>query len=307
MKLQVVIPAHNEQENIVRVIDELIDKISKIDLITSYNIVVVDDHSSDSTFSKVKALNQPHVKCIRLSRRSGSHTAIRAGLQQSTGDVTLCISADGQDNCNILGEMILKIKEGSNIVWGLRKKRDEDFRSELFARWFYFVLGLLTKNNKDIDYSRADYYLMDKRVLNSINSCNEKNTSLFGLLIWIGFNQTYVEYDRRERLSGNSKWNFNSRVKLAKDWIFSFSGVPIKLISWLGYLSAGVGIIYSIILFIWALLGKTSPGWAENAITILIVSGIQMLMLGIVADYVLRNLDESRNRPLYFIEKESNE
>jgi polyisoprenyl-phosphate glycosyltransferase len=164
---------------------------------------------------------------------------------------------------------------------------------------------LNTKGTK-IDLSRADFFLLDRIVVDAINSCAERNTSLFGLIAWLGFNQDSVEYERRRRLSGRSKWRFTSRFRLAKDWIIAFSGVPLKIASLFGIIMSaigGLGAIYIIIdkLFFTYILA----GWTTIVVLILMMSGIQLTILGVVGEYLWRNLDESRKRPLYFIEKSS--
>lgn len=303
MRLSVVIPAYNESENIGRTIKELEEIIQNIKSLSDYEIIVCDDHSSDDTFEKVHHLKSSRIKSIRLSRRSGSHTAIRAGLAHARGDMVLCISADGQDNPIIIGEMVERIRRGANIVWGVRKCREEPFWNKQFAIMFYKLLSWFVVNENNIDLANADFYLLDRKVVEAINACPERNTSLFGLVAWIGFRQDQVLYDRRERMSGKSKWNFNSKLRLALDWIIAFSGLPLKLISILGIALAGLGFAYAVFIIVYSLLGYTIPGWAETAVLILVIGGAQMVMIGVIGEYLWRTLDESRRRPLFFIEK----
>ena len=305
--LSIVIPAYNESLNIKATILELINVLSETEFSSKYEIIVVDDHSYDSTFQEVKSFNSRKIKCIRLSRRSGSHIALRAGMFQAKGDIVICISADGQDNPNIFEKLIKKWKEGNNIVWALRYNRREPLLIKNFAIVFYKILQLLTniKDNK-IDLSRADFYLLDKKVIDAINSCGERNTSLFGLINWFGFRQDYVKYERRERRSGKSKWSFRSRFRLAKDWIVAFSGLPLKLMSIIGFIVSSIGFLYGIIVLLNAISGNPIQGWTSTILIILILGGLQMIMLGIIGEYLWRNLDETRKRPLYFIEDSTN-
>ncbi len=305
MNLSVVIPAFNEAENIQKIVTETIRNIELVASIINFEIIVCDDHSTDDTIGVVRKLNLENVNCIRLSRRSGSHTAIRAGLVRAQGDVVLCISADGQDNANVLPEMINKIKGGKNIVWGVRSNREEPFLHRQFSILFYKLLNKFVPNEGSVNLANADFYVLDRRVVDSINSCQERNTSLFGLIAWIGFKQDEVRYERKDRYSGASKWNFKSKRKLTIDWIIAFSGIPLKLISVLGTLFASVGFLYALYIIALFLLGKTTPGWAETVILILIMGGIQMLMIGIIGEYLGRTLDEGRKRPLFFIEEET--
>ncbi|MES2681006.1 MAG: glycosyltransferase family 2 protein [Bacteroidota bacterium] len=305
MFLSVIIPAYNEVTNITRVIGELEQNIAQCTDITRYEIIVVDDHSSDGTFNAVTSINRNNIRGLRLSRRSGSHTALRAGIKKAEGGMVLCISADGQDNPSVLSAMIAKIKAGDHTVWALRTSRNESYFSKLFSSVFYSILNWFTDQKSEINLANADFYLLDRRVVNAINSCEEKNTSLFGLIIWLGFRQSFVVYDRRERMSGRSKWNFKSRLRLAKDWIISFSGLPLKLITYVGMIASAFGFLYAIFLFFYTILGYSKPGWAETVLISLIAGGIIMIMLGIIGEYLWRTFDETRKRPLYFIEEEN--
>jgi dolichol-phosphate mannosyltransferase len=302
--LSIIIPAFNEAENIKQTLSELINAISKTDYENNYEIIVVDDHSSDATFGEVTSLHDDRINCIRLSRRNGSHTAIRAGLDNSKGEVSICISADGQDDPEVLPKLLKKWKNGAHIVWALRKARQEPLHIKLFALLFYKLLSKLTSSSASkIDLSRADFYLLDKKVVEAINVSKESNTSLFGLIAWSGFKQDFVEYERRARRFGKSKWSFKSRMKLAIDWIVAFSGLPLKLVTFLGILVASIGFLYAIVVIINAFLGNPAQGWSSLMIVVLILGGVQMITLGVIGEYLWRNLDEARKRPLYFIEE----
>lgn len=303
--LSIVIPAYNEQDNIKITIEEISDIVSTISEIKKFQFVVVDDHSSDNTYDIVSQIKDPRIVCLRLSRQSGSFTALRAGIAEAKGEVILCISADGQDDPSCLRYMVEKWRNGANVVWALRKNRDnEPFHVRIPAQLFYRLLKWLV-GHKDtvIDLSRADFCLLDRRIIDAVNVCSEKNTSLFGLIAWLGFSQGFVEYERRERRYGRSKWNFRSRLDFAKDWIVAFSGLPLKLMSIVGFFVASIGFLYALFIIFGALfVGTPIKGWPSNMVVILVLGGLQMVMLGTVGEYLWRNLDESRKRPLYFIE-----
>jgi dolichol-phosphate mannosyltransferase len=308
MKLSIVIPALNEEKNILQTIDELRTAIRESgDLVDAHEIIVIDDHSTDNTFGVVANLNSPDLRAIRLSRRSGSHMAIRAGLAAATGDGVLCISADGQDDARMLFQMLERLQDGYNIVWALRKGRgNEPLAQRLFAKSFYCLLTWFGSAPTGIDLSRADFYLLDNKVVTAINACPERNTSLFGLVAWLGFQQGWVEYDRKKRRAGTSGWNFHSRLRLATDWIIAFSGVPLKLMTISGFLIAGLGFLYALLVITRSILfGSPLVGWSSVMTAILLLGGGQIMMLGIIGEYLWRTLDESRNRPAYFIEKDS--
>jgi glycosyltransferase involved in cell wall biosynthesis len=305
VKLSVVIPTYNEEENIEETILELKSAIQDLSEIKDYEILVIDDHSDDNTPGVVSRIANCNLQCIRLSRRCGSHIALRAGIKMANGDFVLCISADGQDDPKALGKMVKLHQEGHHIIWALRNERnDEGWLSKQGAQFFYKLLGwLVDHQNKEIDLSRADFYLLDKIVVNSINSCPEINTSLFGLISWMGFKQSSVNYERRKRRSGKSKWSLQSRFNLAKDWIVAFSGLPLKLMAFLGLFIAFLGACFAVHVVFNYFLGNPVQGWSSLMMTILILGGTQMALLGVIGEYLWRNFDESRRRPLYFIEK----
>lgn len=309
MNISVVVAAYNESKNIQATVKEALLVLNKISGIDKIEVIVVDDHSCDSTFESVEALNESRVKCIRLSRRSGSHIALRAGIKESSGDVVLCISADGQDDPGCVGDMLLKIKDGANIVWALRRNRDnEPWHIKKPAQLFYKILtwfGGIEKNSVDI--SRANFFLLDRIVVNAINECPERNTSLFGLIVWLGFKQDWVEYQRRIRRFGRSKWNLTSQLRLAKNWIIGFSSIPLTLIFAIGVFVIILGFLYSIFMIINDTIFKTvRQEYSMVILVVLFISGIQMIMLGVVGQYIWNNSEDARRRPLFFIEKRSN-
>jgi polyisoprenyl-phosphate glycosyltransferase len=304
--ISVVIPAFNEAENIRSTLDDARAALAQAGFPEDYEIIVVDDHSTDRTFEVVAGTGDARIRCLRLSRRSGSHVALRAALAEARGDAVLCLSADGQDDPHALAEMVRKWKAGAQIVWALRAKRDEPLGYKLFALVFYKLIEWTgAREHGEFDLTRADFDLLDRRVVDAINSCPERNTSLAGLVAWMGFRQEAVTYDRRPRKSGVSKWNTRSRMNLAWNWIIAFSGMPLRLITVMGLLTAGLGFLYAIFLFFYTLLGYAKPGFAETVVLLLVLSGIQLTMLGVIGEYLWRNIDESRRRPLYFVENRS--
>jgi dolichol-phosphate mannosyltransferase len=306
LNLSVCIPAFNEGKNLTNTIEEIILEIKKNLDIKSYEFIIVDDHSDDNSFEIINQLNKSNIRCIKLSKRSGSHVAMRAAIENANGDIALCLSADGQEDPSILSLMIEKYKSGNSIIWGIRENRNEPILQKLFASVFYkLIKKFIEPSNKNIDLANADFYLLDIKAIQAIKRCKEKNTSLFGLLIWIGFNQDQVKYHRRERKEGKSKWNFKSRMKLAKDWIIGFSAIPLKMITYVGISIAALGFIYSILIMVLSILELTTPGWAETVIIILILGGIQLTMIGVIGEYLWRTLDETRMRPNYFIQKDT--
>ena len=303
-RLSAVIPAYNEAENIEGTIREILQVLRDLACADGCEIIVVDDHSSDGTFDVVQRLAVPGVGCVRLSRRSGSHVALRAGLAHARGDVVLCVSADGQDNPQALRAMIETWQKGADVVWALRIERDEPFLQKAPALLFYRIIeALLVTEKKNVDMARADFYLLDRKVVDAVNSCPERHTSLFGLIEWLGFRQASVEYHRRERRAGKSKWRFGSRLNLAWNWIIAFSGLPLRLMTVAGITLAAIGFLYAVFLVTMAVCGRTVQGFATIVVLLVVLSGIQMSMLGVIGEYLWRNIEESRRRPMYFIER----
>jgi len=308
--LSVIIPAYNEEDGILICIEELHQVLTENQVIDQFEIIILDDHSSDSTYQEVKMIERANIRCVRLSRRSGSHVALRAGLNLAKGESVLCMAADRQDDPSAISEMLKKWIGGYDVVWALRKDRKKEsilIRIPAFA--FYKLFKILTSGEgNSIDLSRADFFLLDRKVVNAINSCSERNSSLLGLINWMGFNQVGVEYCRRERSHGFSKWNFKSRWRLAKDWIVAFSGLPIKAASLLGISISILGVALAVWFAIERILySHVLPGWASTVVFVLTLGGIQLTVLGIIGGYIWRNLDESRSRPLYFVENDTTE
>ncbi|OSM02249.1 glycosyltransferase family 2 protein [Magnetofaba australis] len=306
MSLSVVIPAYNEADNIAATIGEISGHLTRLG--ATFEILVMDDHSSDGTFDAVRALNDPQVRAIRLSRNSGSHIALRAGLRQARGDAVLCISADGQDNPEAIEAMIARWEGGADVVWALRTDRnDEALLNKTMARAFYLLLTAAGAAPTDgVDLSKADFFLMDRRVADAVNACPERNSSLFGLLAWAGFRQEAISYHRRLRASGHSKWSFQAKVRLAKDWVFAFSGLPLQMMTRVGVGMATLGLLYAaVVIAVTLITGEMVPGFPSLMTTVLVLGGVQMIMLGLLGEYVWRTLDESRKRPSYFVEADS--
>ena len=306
MDISVLISAYNESDNIKNTIEEVLSVVKKISEIENTQIIVIDDHSSDNTYEIAKQMN---VSCLRLSRRSGFHVAVRAGMMNAKGDVAIYISADGQEDISCLPEMLKKWRKGAQIIWAIRKDRDNEYwfirkPAELFYR---ILVYLLEDKSLQVDIGKADFALIDRKVIDAINSCTERSTSFHGLLSWLGFRQNFVEYDRQERLSGKSKWSFRSRLRLAKDWIIAFSGLPLKLMTVMGFFVAFMGFLYALYLIYNFFLRHPTSGWSSLMVVILVLGGLQMVMFGIVGEYLWRNLGESRKRPLYFIEKSTDD
>jgi len=305
MKLSIIIPAFNEVENIPQLHSELTDQIRMVDRIEDYEIIFVDDHSSDNTMDILRRLGDPHVRGIRLSRRSGSHIALRAGLHAAGGDAVLCLSADGQDDPGVLKEMISQWFSGVQVIWALRKGRQDEPGYFRFAAncFYHFLKGIGVQTDSEVDLNRADFFLLDRVVVDALNTCLEQKTSVFGLLNWMGFKTGAVEYERRPRRAGRSKWSLSARINLAWDWIAGFSGAPLRLVLWVGLLVFVMGLVFQGAV-VCGIAPQLSMGNNPGVMALLLITGgVQMLALGIIGAYVWRGVEDARGRPLYFIEE----
>lgn len=301
MRLSLLIPVLNEEENIVPLI-EAVDAAFKADQDTELEFVFVDDGSSDATFSIVAdiAKRDLRVKIIRLSRNFGSHPALLAAFTYCTGDAAAYLAADLQDPPSVLCEMLKQWRCGFPVVWGQRITRDEPLSQRLFARVYYQLMRRYAL--PQIPSGGLDTCMIDRRVIDSIVSMREKNTSIFGLILWSGFSQAFVSYERSPRQRGVSRWTLGKKIKLVVDSFVAFSFVPIRLVTYLGLTFAFLGFGYGVFTIIRAMLGLTEvAGWASLITVVVFLSGVQLLMLGIVAEYLWRTFDESRGRPPFLV------
>jgi len=296
--ISIIIPTYNEGENLPILYQSLqeVAKSSEYD----FEFIFVDDGSSDKSFSILKdfSAKDSRVKAIRFSRNFGSHSACLAGLIHSEGDACSFISADLQDPPELIQQMINKWKEGFEVVIGVRKWEGKSIR--LFPKIYYSLVRRFALNN--MPEMGTDVFLIDRKVADAITSIKEKNTSIFGLILWSGFNQTLIEYKKGLRHKGVSKWTVGRKVKLFVDTFVSFSYFPIRIISLVGILFALLGFIYALFIvfnkIFWAV---PVEGWSSLMVVLLVVSGIQMLMLGVLGEYLWRNFDESRKRPPFIV------
>jgi dolichol-phosphate mannosyltransferase len=266
--------------------------------------IVIDDHSSDRTFGVIQELTRtnPNIRAFRFSRNFGAHTALKCGLDHAIGDAVVIMAADLQDPPETIPVMIKKWREGAQVVWAVRNRREGESASTVgFARAYYLlmrhVVGL-----KEMPQTGADFFLVDRCVAEALRQFNEHNASLLALITWMGFRQATISYDKQARLHGRSGWNLEKKLKLLADSVTSFTYVPIRFMSYLGFVVAFSGFIYAGVVIANALAGHPAEGWSSLMVIVLVVGGFQMLMMGVLGEYLWRALDESRRRPRYLIE-----
>ena len=298
----VVVPLYNEE----LVIDESYKRLKKIMDATSegYEIIFVNDGSRDRTREKTEKIcsTDKNIKLVNFSRNFGHQPAITAGMRVSEGEAVIVIDADLQDPPEVIPEMIEKWKQGYDVVYGKRAKREgESFFKKLTAGVFYRLLKSMT--SIDIPVDTGDFRLIDRKVCDVLNSLPEKNRYVRGLVSWIGYRQTYVEFIRQERFAGDTKYPLKKMFKLAFDGITSFSYKPLVMSGYLGGISFFIGII----MLIMDLINSAAKGLElinfQFLISIdLIMFGIVLFCIGIIGQYIGRIFDECRGRPNYIIE-----
>lgn len=302
-KLSVIIPVYFNEYNL----DPLYHKLSQV-LVNNtsfdYEIIFVDDGSTDSSYKEMRKLREKDrkIKIIKLSRNFGAHTAMLAGLDNCSGDCATVLSADLQDPPDIIQEMFDKYQQGKEIVLAVRKDREESVKQKVFSNLYYFLMRKFALKN--MPEGGFDCFLIDRKVIDVILSMKEKNSSLMGQVLWCGFEAEHIYYIRKEREIGVSRWTLSKKIKLFIDSFMAFSYVPIRLMSTLGIFLSIVSFIFALVVFIQKIRGEiVVEGWTTLMIVFLLVSGIQMILLGVIGEYLWRSLDESRKRPNYIIDK----
>ena len=306
-RLSVVVAAFNEQGNLPILRDRLLG-LDWASMAIEPEFIFVDDHSKDKTSEILCsfAAADPRFKVLRFSRNFGSHKAFTAGLDHATGDAAVILAADLQDPPETIPLLLEKWRGGAKVVWAIREERvGVSLFSQIAARSYYWLMRKFTEVQPP--RKGADFLLVDRQVVEALRTAPEKHTSLLALIQWLGFDQDDITYTKEARLSGRSKWTLRKKLKLALDSFVSFSYAPIRLMSFFGTLFALTGFCYtSVIIFRAMVYGIPVQGWASLMCALLIVSGVQLIMLGVLGEYMWRTFDEARGRPRYIIEKKIN-
>lgn len=215
--LSIIIPAFNESENIINIIDKVSKVCDDTKNLHEYEIIIIDDFSSDDTYQKVEQLNKENIKVIRLNKNHGSYNALRVGIYYAKGEAVTFIAADGQDDPNMIPILIDKLNEKYKVIWAIRNSRkNEKLAIKIPAKIFYFFINFFVQKNIDVSHlNNADFCLIDKDVCKKINNFNNKNLHLFYLIAWLNFPNYKVYYERVDRSIGKSKWTFSKKVNLA--------------------------------------------------------------------------------------------
>jgi bactoprenol glucosyl transferase; cps-53 (kple1) prophage len=271
----------------------------------SYEVIFVDDGSQDNSYLELLKIRKKdnNIKILKLSRNYGSHTAILAGMSHIKGDCVTVLSADLQDPPEIIERMFEKWLEGNKVVLAVRESREEPFLQTFISNTYYKLMQRFALKN--MPKGGFDCFLIDKQVCKKVAEMKEKNTSIMGQILWCGFKTEKIYYTRREREEGKSRWTLSKKIKLFVDSFLSFSYFPIRFMSFLGFLFSIFGFFGIVYLLLNKLLNNVSiQGWTSTIVVVLFVSGVQMLIISVIGEYIWRILDEVKGRPVYIIEEE---
>lgn len=305
MKVSIVIPVYYNEDNLKPLYEDLRKKF--IDAIEyEYEIVMVNDGSQDRSYQVMQELaaQDKNIKIVSLSRNFGSHAAILCGLEKCTGDCAVVKAADLQEPTELLIEMVESWKKGNNVVLAVRQDREESLGTKFFANTYYWLVRKAALAN--MPEGGFDVYLLDRKVINVLLSLDERNSALTGQILWSGFKTEQIPYVRLEREIGTSKWTLKKKIRLVTDTLFSFSTLPISLVTGIGTVSFIGALVWGIVVLIFKLMGLIQvSGWTTLFIFNLFSFGIIMVTLGILGGYLWRTFDASRNRPPYIVEDEN--
>jgi dolichol-phosphate mannosyltransferase len=302
--LSVIIPIYNEEMNLVPMNNRIIAALIPLQL--HYEIIYVNDGSKDNSLPIIMGLSEENasVKYIDFSRNFGHQIAISAGLEHAVGERIVIMDGDGQDPPELIPALLIKSKEGFEVVYAKRKKRKgESFLKKLTAKLFYRFLANITQIEIPLD--TGDFRLIHRKVQKVLLNMPEQHKYLRGQIAWIGFNSTFVEYDREERMGGNTKFTYSKMMRFATDGISGFSNWPLKVATMLGFAVSGIAFMLIIYSLYQKFYGFTEVGWTSLHISVLFLGGVQLLGIGILGEYLGRVSENVKNRPTYIV-KNSN-
>ena len=300
-KISIVVPVYWNSDTLEMLYDDMKEKI--LGKLGDYEIVFVDDGSGDNSWEIMNKIAEkdPNVVCTRLSRNFGEHAALLAGLSVCTGDCAVTKQADLQEDSTLILDLYESWKRGNKVVLAIRKSRDEGAVKKFFAGLYYRIVRKLV--NKDMPKGGCDCYLIDRQVINVLENMEEKNSSLTLQVMWLGFRSEKIYFDKKNREVGKSRWTFSKKFKLVVDSLMSFTYVPLRFMEICGTLFSFLALIGAImVIHEKVTVGTPILGYASMMCVLLFSSGLILLMVGIIGEYVWRALEESRNRPPFVID-----
>jgi polyisoprenyl-phosphate glycosyltransferase len=300
-ELSVILPVYNEIETLPTLRSRLLPILERVTG-GAFEVIFIDDGSLDGSGDILDSfyLDDQRLKAVHFSRNFGHQAALQAGLDEAGGQAIVMMDADLQDPPELLETLAEKWRQGYDVVYAVRKKRKENVFKRAAYALFYRTMKAVAEI--DVPLDAGDFCLLDRRVVDTLVSLRERNRFLRGLRSWVGFRQVGVEYSRESRFAGEPKYTLRKLVRLALSGYVGFSAMPLRAAAWLGLLSAGAGFLTALWAIVTKLVDIPSPrGWASTIAVMLFVGGLNLLMLGIIGEYLSRVYDEVRQRPLYVV------
>lgn len=303
--ISIVVPMYYEEQVALEFYKRLTSAVSGKSF--DYEILFVNDGSKDKTEQILKELAEKDkkVKVINFARNFGHQVAVTAGMYNAIGDAVVLIDADLQDPPELITKFVEEWEKGYQVVYAKRlKRKGESFFKKVSAKYFYKVLNFLS--DTDIPKDTGDFRLMDRCVVEVFKLMPEKHKFIRGMVSWIGFDQTYIEYERDERFAGETKYPLKKMLKFALDGILSFSTKPLKIVTGIGLLTVVLSFFVLLFALYMKFSGQTESGWASLMVVVTFFSGVQLLSVGILGEYIGRIYDETRNRPAFIVKSKLN-
>jgi len=300
--ISIVVPCFNEEEILRETNRRLVSVLEQLP--QAFEILYVDDGSSDRTpeiLRELQALDK-RIRVVRFSRNFGHQMAITAGLEHASGDAVVIIDADLQDPPEVIADFVAKWMDGFEVVYGVRTEREGETAFKLWtAKLFYRLIGKLSETEIPLD--TGDFRLMGRRVVDALLSMPERDRFVRGMVSWLGYSQAAVPYRRAARAAGVTKFSLLKMLRFATDGIVSFSILPLRLATWVGFAASGIALLGILITVIERFMGVPGlvKGWASMLVAILFIGGAQLICMGIIGEYVGRIYGESKRRPLYIV------
>lgn len=305
-ELSIIIPVFNEEDVIPALVERLGSLMVRLSPLLS-EVVLVDDHSTDRSAELLRETCRadPRFRYARLAKNSGSHLAILAGLAQARGACAVFLAADLQDPPELILQMLDLWRAGNHVVWAVRGEREGVPKFDLFlSNAFYRLLNLLGEVN--LPPRGSDFALLDRKALNALLQSTGSDPSIGGEIARLGFASAQISYTKQKRAAGGSKWTLKRKLKAFADAFVSFSYAPLRVMSYTGMLFSLLGFAYAVLVIAIRLRTRTPvQGWSSLIVVVLVMGGVQMMMLGVLGEYLWRTLEAARRRPSYFLEETS--
>ena len=306
MTISVVVPLYNEEHNVAPLLERIVTILERLPDRPEYEIVLVNDGSTDGTLAAIRNAmrDRAHIVLINLSRNFGHQLAATAGIELASGEAVVLMDGDLQDPPELIESFVEHWRAGYDVVYAVRRTRKgESAFKVLTARFFYRTIKRLT--NVAIPVDTGDFRLMSRRVVEALRRSPERHRFLRGMVSWVGYNQTGVEYDRDERRSGTTKYPLPKMIRFAVDGITSFSDIPLRFAAYFGFTVSAIAFIYAIVVIVAKLFRVNAPGytpgWASTIVAVVFLGGVQLISLGIIGEYLGRIYDQVKGRPLYLV------